>query len=421
MKNENKSPGVAEIQGLYGPLQVLEGKVQQIWAQQRLQRGNWRTRAGRRLLVLDPGRWNHGRGPDFREARIELDGEVRCGDVEMHLYREDWWRHGHDRDPAFNGVILHVVVFSGGMDRPLRTAAGRSPEEWVMGPWLREDLESVAGGAPGLYGELSPELREWMEGDTPEAVRERLRIGADRRWRNKETTARILYEAHGWSGGLHRLTLLTLGFPANRRSFYEMAERYPLPEWRGEVLWPALKGEWGERVDWSHGRPANRAEKRLRQYIALNRQVPDWPEKLAGLPGMMTPFLDRLASVEEVSTRTVRRTGGLAEWRRRLLEEVCGKQLNPGMVDRFFIDSGLPMLSVAGRLAAPLAALLWFHHPPGWFPDGVRPLFKLVAIQFRKGYPLCNGWVQGLLWAEEQLRLERIRSWTRTGPMDRPA
>ena len=155
-------PRVAELQGLYGPLQILEGTVQKVWFLQELQAGEWRTRSGRRLAVRFAGRWNRGAGPDFRDAVIELDGEPRVGDVEVHLYREDWWRHGHDADAGYDRVVLHVVLFGGGMQRELRTAAGRMPEEWVMGPWMREDLEAVSGGEPGLFGELGPEGREWM-------------------------------------------------------------------------------------------------------------------------------------------------------------------------------------------------------------------------------------------------------------------
>ena len=405
-------PGVGELQGLYGPLQVLEGKVQQVWALQQLHTGAWRTRAGRLLRVRWPGRWNRGAGPDFRDAVIEVDGEARVGDVELHLYREDWWRHGHDADPAYDRVILHVVVFAGGMERAVRTRAGGEPEEWVLGPWLREDLEAVSGGEPGLFGELAPELREWMESDAPEALRERLRAGADRRWSDKEAMARCLLELAGWEGALHRMTLFYLGYPHNRRPFYEMAEAYPLEAWRRPELLGLLKARWEGAVRWGLGRPANRAGPRLYAYLALNRAVPDWPDRLRGVP---PPLADTLARLRHLpcpadATAALRRLAAFPRWRAWLQRTVMGGQLNGSLADRLWIDVLLPLLVADARLDPPAALLLWFHAHPGQHPDAYRELLKLADIQRDPARPLCNGWLQGLFWVEDQLRVERLRT-----------
>jgi len=65
--------------------------------------------AGHRLRVLQAGRLNTWRGPDFIAARFELDGVVYQGDVECHLRTQDWYRHQHHLDRAFSQVVLHVV------------------------------------------------------------------------------------------------------------------------------------------------------------------------------------------------------------------------------------------------------------------------------------------------------------------------
>jgi hypothetical protein len=405
-KRENFSGSVAEIQGLYGPLQVLEGKIQQVWALQQIQKGDWQTRRGQRLRVRSPGLWNRGAGPDFREAVIEVDGEVRLGDIELHLYREDWWRHGHGQDPAFNGVVLHVVLFAGGMDRQVRTAAGGFPEEWVMGPWMREDLESVTGGQPGLFGELVPELREWIEDDAPETVLERLKVGADRRWQDKVSMARCLMSSCGWAEGLHRMVLFYLGFPFNRRPFYAMAEAYPLEAWRGRNLLECLQVRWADSVKWGLGRPANRAETRLCQYLDLNEAVPDWADRLAAFP---TKLAERIVDVGDRPTSEIRRMGQLTDWESWLRKEVLGEQLNDSLRNRIWIDVFLPMLAAGTGLAVEVAAILWFHSKPGPYPEAYRGMLGLAGVGLNRDLPHCNGWVQGLYWAEEQLRLERIR------------
>lgn len=403
---------VAEIQGLYGPLHILEGKVQQIWALQQIQRGDWRARSGARVRVNHPGRWNHGPGPDFLEAVVEINGVTLVGDVELHLYREDWWRHGHHLDSAYDRVILHLVLFAGGMNQDVQTASGKQPEEWVLGPWLREDLESVAGGEPGLYGELAPELREWIESDSPEAIRTRLRIGADRRWLNKEAMARCLMREHRWMGGLHRMTLFYLGFPFNRQAFYAMGEAYPPECWRDPALFDSLKAQWATAVRWNTGRPANRAGKRLKTYLALNQSVPDWFDRLGSLPLHLLPGPASKGdkAIADASTGWIRRQWQLGRWSAWLRDEVFGGLLNVGLVDRLWIDVCLPMLVANGCLSSSAGGGMWFHARPGVFPDSYKTLLRIAGIKLSMGYPLCNGWLQGLVWIDDQLRLERIRA-----------
>ncbi len=68
------------------------------------------TTAQKDLHILDFGTYNaFESGPDFNNAKISFDGLEFAGNIEMHLRSSDWYRHGHDRDPAFENVILHVV------------------------------------------------------------------------------------------------------------------------------------------------------------------------------------------------------------------------------------------------------------------------------------------------------------------------
>ena len=84
--------------------------MQAVWFHQRLQRDQLRTLEGRAVQVLHPGFWNHGAGPDFREAMIRFEGEPpRVGDVEIDLHSSDWRAHRHDTNANFSNVILHVV------------------------------------------------------------------------------------------------------------------------------------------------------------------------------------------------------------------------------------------------------------------------------------------------------------------------
>ncbi|MDP2660337.1 MAG: DUF2851 family protein, partial [Dehalococcoidia bacterium] len=62
------------------------------------------------VRVLYRGMPNRDCGPDYRGAVLSLGwGRPRTGDIELHVRSRHWRMHGHDRDPRYDGVILHVV------------------------------------------------------------------------------------------------------------------------------------------------------------------------------------------------------------------------------------------------------------------------------------------------------------------------
>ncbi|OQB96172.1 MAG: hypothetical protein BWX86_00904 [Verrucomicrobia bacterium ADurb.Bin122] len=135
---------VAEVQGLYGPFTFPEVLLQQIWRRGEFQQTAIRTTEGKALDVLHPGRWNRLGGPDFRSARLRLDGVELVGDVELHLHAEDWAAHGHEGDPAYDAVVLHVVLFPPKSATVTRRHDGRAIPVLVLLPLLWRGLEEYA-------------------------------------------------------------------------------------------------------------------------------------------------------------------------------------------------------------------------------------------------------------------------------------
>jgi hypothetical protein len=392
---------VSELQGLYGPIQVLEARIQQIWGLQEFREGDWQTTAGESFEVLHAGYVNRGAGPDFREARVRIGNQILCGDVEVHLYREDWWRHGHAGDQRYDRVVLHVVLYAGGMERPIKTRGGGSVSEWVMAPWLVQDLEGVAGGDPGLWGETAPELKEWMESVDPQVASEAIQCAAARRWEMKTSIAAGLIEAHGWDGALHRLVLYYLGYPLHRRAFWEMAEAFPQSLW-AEDLVRLLKLRWADAVDWQSGRPAARAEIRL---LAYSRFAANWSSLLKGRIAQLR--FDKICDTAD--TAVVRRAFGLGSFTKWLQTELFQGAIGLEMTQRLLADVIWPVVSVVGVLPSGFAELAWYHGRPGHHPPGHAKLLREGGLCCGPRRPLCNGMLQGLYRVDDDLRLERLR------------
>ena len=70
---------------------------------------HWLVKGVRRLFVITPGNVNTNSGPDFLEAKIQVDGIVWAGSVEIHVKASEWFNHNHHTDAAYENTILHVV------------------------------------------------------------------------------------------------------------------------------------------------------------------------------------------------------------------------------------------------------------------------------------------------------------------------
>ncbi|WP_149913541.1 DUF2851 family protein [Sphingobacterium cavernae] len=80
-----------------------------IWRYKLINQSNLRTTQGEVLLVLDFGQYNTNAGADFEFAKIEINGRIWVGNVELHVCSLDWKFHQHHLDPRYNSTILHVV------------------------------------------------------------------------------------------------------------------------------------------------------------------------------------------------------------------------------------------------------------------------------------------------------------------------
>ena len=201
----------------------MEMLMQYMWEHRLWGARELATNDGRRVRVIDPGRRNTDAGPDFFNAKVEIDGCLWAGNVEIHYRASDWHRHGHDDDPAYDTVVLHVVAKD---DAPVVRANGERIPQMVM-----ECTAEIADRYAALVNSTvelpcRQVIREMTSLDVAEWVQslifERL---ADKSRRVKG----LLDRFHGsWEDTCYVTLARTIGFGTNSDAFEQWATALPL-------------------------------------------------------------------------------------------------------------------------------------------------------------------------------------------------
>jgi hypothetical protein len=365
--------------------------VQKIWLRQDYARAELKTVSGKTLRVKDPGRWNLQEGPDFKEARVTLDGVEIVGDVEVHFNVSDWHRHEHERDTNFDRVVLHLVLHPERRNPdPVRTSKGHVPELLYLMPLLNRDLESYAMDEALLELEQQDEL-EWVAQFIEKPLEERLRILCERaeaRWSQKLKYAQQRLQAEGWEAACHGYAMEVLGYARNRAPMLRLAAKYPLAVMRAdginsENLFAVEAAQW----KLNGLRPTNHPLRRLAQYLQVVQQQPHWPDRLA-------EYLKTLPVVVGSSTTAdFRRAASLPKRRTALNQSIFSGVLAEQRFNTMVVDALLPLATTAGLLDG---FSYWMHWSPGDSPDALRRFLKHAGVTNRQN-PQSNGWSQGAL------------------------
>jgi len=80
-----------------------------IWKHRKLRINGLVTSKNEPISIVNVGTHNHLSGPDFFNAKLEIEGQLWAGNVEIHLKSSDWYAHNHENDANYNNIILHVV------------------------------------------------------------------------------------------------------------------------------------------------------------------------------------------------------------------------------------------------------------------------------------------------------------------------
>jgi hypothetical protein len=201
----------------------MEKLMQYVWQHRLWKNEDMLTNDGMKVRVIDTGLLNTDAGPDFFNAKVEIDGRMWAGNVEIHERASDWKRHGHDKDKAYDNVILHVVEKD---DAPVyRTNGERIPQMVLeVSPRFNECYFSLVNATTTLpcAARISQvphiTITEWIE------------ALAFERLHNKVERLRGLYDMYNgsWEDVCYVTLSRNLGFGINGETFERLARRTPL-------------------------------------------------------------------------------------------------------------------------------------------------------------------------------------------------
>lgn len=390
---------VAEFQGLYGPFTVAERVLQKIWLQRDFDFSAARLTDGRRLDIISPGEWNLLGGPDFHGVQLRIDGREMRGDVEVHFHDTDWRAHGHSSNPAYDGVVLHVLLFPPeNRAAPVLLRNGTVLPTLVLLPLLYRDLEEYAADDALESITARDEWRRFAElGRRSKYEIERiLRALAEDRWRQKVHFASLRIAKLGWPEAAHQTALEILGYKRNRTAMLATAAHYPLAAWTEAPRDLAATFEAGRACWQLHGvRPANHPRIRLRQYADWVRACPDWPARLEHLVASVP-----ISPVGQGSVGEARQKADLPRWRDEFARSITGEAVGGTRLDTLVCDGLIPL--AAARSGRDLSAM-WFNWYLGDVPLAVRQAMTRLGMADGRKHPFCHGFGQGLLgWLLEQ-------------------
>jgi hypothetical protein len=92
-------------------MQLSEDILHFVWRHGLFSLDDLKTTNGLPLQLINRGIHNHHSGPDFMEAKVKIGETIWAGQIEMHVKASDWYLHHHEKDNAYDNVILHVVYF----------------------------------------------------------------------------------------------------------------------------------------------------------------------------------------------------------------------------------------------------------------------------------------------------------------------
>lgn len=201
-----------------------ESFLQYVWQLQYFHKSDLLTTTGEKLNILNPGMLNGDAGPDFTQARIQIDSIEWNGSVEVHIQSSGWMEHKHQDDPAYENVVLHVVWQE---TKPVYRQDGtRLPTLELkdrVEPGLLKSYQKLVNTAAAIpcaryFGNVDPIVKHAMIDRT---LMKRLEAKAAR------ILVRLNENQGDWEQTTYQILAVNMGFKINQEPFDRLTRALP--------------------------------------------------------------------------------------------------------------------------------------------------------------------------------------------------
>ncbi len=241
---------------------LTERQFLQIWYSQNLKTIYLTATDGRKIEVIRRGKWNFDTGPDFKSALLRIGNQLQQGDVEVHLRTTDWYAHQHDKDPHYNQVILHVVLWED-LKNPVIRQDGQQVPTLVLEHFLKQvDFQrlfkphlSQRNRSPQTPSSCLEEIKMLPRKKLMELLQEKADLRFQQKVRRFEARYRDGEKKEGrkekstlpysstpwplpgsdWDQLIYEGFLEALGYPINKKPCLKLAQLLPLESLRNVI------------------------------------------------------------------------------------------------------------------------------------------------------------------------------------------
>lgn len=201
---------------------MKEDFLHYVWKFQKFDVFDFYTTNNEKFHIRNKGSHNLNSGPDFFNSQIELAGQLWAGNIEIHIKSSDWYAHGHETDPAYDNVILHVVWEH---DAEIFRNDGSKISTFVV-------KEHVSKNTLEQYNKLFSKEKKWINCETDfELVDDFIidnwleRLFFERLQKKEMLLLKELKDSQNhWESLLFRMLCKNFGLKVNADSFFSIAK-----------------------------------------------------------------------------------------------------------------------------------------------------------------------------------------------------
>ncbi|TDO96510.1 DUF2851 family protein [Flavobacterium sp. 245] len=210
---------------------MKEDFLHYIWKFKKFDLLNLKTAQNEQIIIYKIGDYLELSGPDFFNAQIKIGEQKWAGNVEIHLKSSDWYLHQHEKDTAYENVILHVVWEH---DTEIFRENNAEIPVLILKDYVSKDLVANYNALTAAKTWISCEkdlkeiddftLKNWQE-----------RLFFEKLERKSQFIYQLLDETNqDWEAVLFCMLAKNFGLNTNGNSFVQMAKSIPFSIFRKE-------------------------------------------------------------------------------------------------------------------------------------------------------------------------------------------